>query len=246
MASKTTAKQVLAAAKGEIREKKYGKPNKYTRWYYGNETQAPWCGIFIKYVIEKLCGNKELLEGCSNVAYVPTIHEWAKKKGYIKYSPQPGDLVIFDWNCGNNKPERDHVGFCVKDNKNGTITTYEGNTSSISNGNGDCVQQRIRDKKFVLCYVRLPYKKTTTKKVTKKKYTGEFPTALISIEKGTKTNIKRWQKFLNWALDAGLTVDGIFGTMSMKATKEFQRTVGILDDGIAGTNTITKAKKYEK
>ncbi len=134
----------------------------------------------------------------------------------------------------------------VKDNKNGTITTYEGNTSSISNGNGDCVQQRVRDKKFVLCYVRLPYKKTTTKKVTKKKYTGEFPTALISVEKGTKTNIKRWQKFLNWALDAGLTVDGIFGTMSMKATKEFQRTVGILDDGIAGTNTITKAKKYEK
>lgn len=246
MASKTTAKKVLAAAKGEIREKKYGKPNKYSRWYYGNETQAPWCGIFIKYVIEKLCGNKELLEGCSNVAYVPTIHEWAKKKGYVKYSGEPGDLVIFDWNCGNGVAERDHVGFMVKDNKNGTITTYEGNTSSISNGNGDCVQQRIRDKKFVLCYVRLPYKKTTTKKVTKKKYTGEFPTALISVEKGTKTNIKRWQKFLNWALDAGLTVDGIFGTMSMKATKEFQRTVGILDDGIAGTNTITKAKKYEK
>ena len=71
---------------------------------------------------------------------MPTIHEWAKKKGYVKYSGEPGDLVIFDWNCGNGVAERDHVGFMVKDNKNGTITTYEGNTSSISNGNGDCVQ----------------------------------------------------------------------------------------------------------
>lgn len=34
--------------------------------------------------------------------------------------------------------------------------------------------------------------------------------------------------------------------MSMKTTKEFQREVGITDDGIAGTNTYSKAKKYEK
>jgi hypothetical protein len=32
----------------------------------------------------------------------------------------------------------------------------------------------------------------------------------------------------------------------MKATKEFQRKVKIFDDGIAGTNTITKAKAFEK
>lgn len=242
----TTASKVIKAAEGEIRNDKYKRPNKYTIWYYGNNTSAPWCGIFIKYVIENLCNDTTLLKGCLNFAYVPTIYSWAKSKGYIKSSGKKGDIVIFDWECGNGSLNCDHVGFFVKDNGNGTITTIEGNTSSISDGNGDCVQQRIRDKKWVGCYIRLPYKEEPKPDTSKGKYTGTLPNPVLSISTGTKSQIKLWQKFLNWYYNCELKVDGIFGTMTLKQTKTFQKEFKLVVDGIVGVKTLGKAKVIEK
>lgn len=245
----TTATKLINLAKGEIQNSKYGRPNKYTRWFYGNNTAAPWCGIFVAYVIKYLCQDTDLLKGCQNPAYVPNIYNWAKEKGYVKMSPKKGDLIIFDWECGNGKFDKDHVGFFVKDNGNGTITTIEGNTSSISDGNGDCVQQRIRDKKWVGCYIRLPYKEekvTSTVVATKSKYSGTLPKTTLSTSKGTKAEIKLWQKFLNWYYGCELKVDGIFGTMTFKQTKTFQREFNLVIDGIVGAKTISKAKMVEK
>lgn len=148
--------------------------------------------------------------------------------------------------------DRDHVGFFVKDNGNGTITTIEGNTSNCSDGNGDCVQQRIRDKKFVCTYIRLPYKAeststSTTKKIVEKKcYSGTYPKPVLSSSKGEKSQIKLWQKYLNWYDNLELKVDGVFGTMTYKATKQFQKEQKITVDGIVGSNTITCAKKVKK
>ena len=66
------------------------------------------------------------------------------------YSPQPGDVVLFDW--GRNGCN-DHVGFVVKDNGNGTITTLEGNTSG--DAGGSCVAIKIRDRSEVYGYCTL-------------------------------------------------------------------------------------------
>lgn len=255
MGSKTTASAVIAAAKSHISKAPYQRPNKFTVWFsakYGQAYKtAPWCGIFVDYVIENDCKDQTLLKGLgAQVAAVGYIYSWAQRNGYIKYSGKKGDLVIFDWTCGNGIANSDHVGFFVKDNGNGTVTTIEGNTSNTSDGNGNCVQQRVRDKKWIRCYVRLPYKTERTQATSKAKaaagYAGTYPTATISVQVGTSANIKLWQKYLNWYGNYQLKVDGIYGTMTYKATKTFQAENGLDIDGICGQKTIAKAKTIKK
>lgn len=94
--------------------------------------------------------------------------------------------------------------------------------------------------------------KTTTTKTTasvstvvKKAYTGKLPTKTIKKKKGSKTNIKRWQKFLKW-YGYPITTGGTFGTKTIKYTKAFQKSVGIKADGIVGAKTRAKAKTVKK
>ena len=59
------------------------------------------------------------------------------------------------------------------------------------------------------------------------------------------SEIKKWQMFLKW-YGFNIAVDGDFGMQTLKATKDFQRQVGITDDGIVGNMTIAKAKVAKK
>lgn len=74
---------------------------------------------------------------------------------------------------------------------------------------------------------------STTKKVTKKAYTGKWPTKTINKKKGSKTNIKRWQAFLKW-YGYPMTTGGTFGSNTVKYTKKFQKANGLEADGSAG------------
>ncbi len=58
------------------------------------------------------------------------------------YSPQPGDVVLFNW---DGDWSTDHVGFVIRDNGDGTITTIEGNTSGDAGGSCVAIKQRSRD-----------------------------------------------------------------------------------------------------
>lgn len=161
--SKPTAKKVVDYAKKFVRQKSYGQVNIFTKWYYGNNTAAAYCAIFVYYCLAH-CGGKELMKGCSQKAYVPTVYNWAKKKGYLKPASAKaklGDIVIYDW---NDDGTADHEGFVIKD-MGSRIQTVEGNTSNVNNSNGGCVQVRVRNKNDVKGFVRLPY--ATSKKVAK-------------------------------------------------------------------------------
>ncbi len=63
------------------------------------------------------------------------------------YTPQPGDVVLFNWDYDGST---DHVGFVVEDNGDGTITTLEGNTSGEAGGS--CVAIKNRDRNLVYGY----------------------------------------------------------------------------------------------
>lgn len=85
-----------------------------------------------------------------------------------------------------------------------------------------------------------------TESTDKKSYTGKYPTATVSSKQGTKTNIKRWQQFLNWWGNYKLVKDGDFGAKTKVATVAFQKKYGLVPDGIVGTKTIAKAKSVGK
>lgn len=82
---------------------------------------------------------------------------------------------------------------------------------------------------------------------TNKGYQGGFPIVPPTLKKGsTGLQVQRLQKFLNWYGNYGLVVDGIFGTKTQKAVKDFQKRTGLAVDGIFGKNSLAMAKEMKK
>lgn len=89
-----------------------------------------------------------------------------------------------------------------------------------------------------------------------KKYSGKLPKlppiGYYDIGDGYKSyifyddEIKLLQKFLNWAIDAGLKVDGQYGEKTMAAVRKFQGTYRLTIDGKFGKKSLAKAKKIKK
>lgn len=255
--AKTTANKVLKIEKSYVRSKPYGDRNTFN-----SKNGQPWCAFFQDYCFRK--AGWDFMKSCPNPAYCPNIETWAKKKGYWKLSGKAGDLVLFDWNS-NKSP--DHVGMVIKKNSNGTYTTVEGNTSNVSNGNGGCVQIRVREARWILGFVRPPYKgkskstkkdtTTTKKKSNKKTYKQTYPKrdyptlkkhsdGLYLGEGDSGSDVKRLQKFLNWYLGYGLKVDGQFGAMTRRAVIAWQKKCGFTNTGLFGETSLKTAKIAKK
>jgi peptidoglycan hydrolase-like protein with peptidoglycan-binding domain len=86
---------------------------------------------------------------------------------------------------------------------------------------------------------------SAAKPITKKAYSGKWPTKTVNKKKGSKTNIKRWQAFLKW-YGYPMTTGGKFGPATLKYTKAFQKANGLKADGSVGPKTLKKAKTIKK
>lgn len=155
-----TASDVLALARAQIgiTENAQGGGTKFQHWYAGSrralETvardgghpsaylNAPWCAMFVSWVGEQLGAGSQV----GSDAYTVTHAQWFRDNNRWGTEPRPGAVVFFAWNGSNSIGAIQHVGFVVKDNNNGTITTIEGNT-----GRGK-VEERIRPKWQVVGY----------------------------------------------------------------------------------------------
>jgi len=60
------------------------------------------------------------------------------------------------------------------------------------------------------------------------------------------TNVLRLQKFLNWAINAKLVLDGKFGTGTFAAVKRFQKIYKLKIDGLFGASCLKIAKTIKK
>lgn len=246
-----TASKVLAYERKFVRTAPYGDSN-----IFNKHNGQPWCGSFQKYCFTKM-GMGDWIGSCSNPDYCPTLESWAKSNDTWKLRGESGDLVLFDWN-GNKAP--DHVGIVLRRNANGSYTTIEGNTSNASNGNGGCVQIRVREARWVLGFIRPPYSRTASIKKTAtvakaksgKTYSGTFP-KLIKHTDGTYltlgdsgSGVKSLQKFLNWYLGYDLKVDGKFGELTRRGVKAWQKSQGISQTGDFGEVSLSHAKLATK
>lgn len=73
-------------------------------------------------------------------------------------------------------------------------------------------------------------------------YTGTLPTT--SVKEGTKGDeAKACQTFLNWCINAGLSIDGSIGAKSVMAIKVYQKTYGLSTDGSFGPKSRAKAQE---
>ena len=217
---------VVSQAKKDIGYK--GNPNVYTKWYCKDNKTHAWCGMYQKYLFKKEM-KCDWLDSCSNFAYVPTIVQWAKKKGYWNTNfkkAQAGDLVIYNWQP-SRKNFYSHVGL-VKKVKSGSIVSIEGNTTNAL-GKKNCVAQKTRNKKFVAGVVLLPY-------------VEQFNLTRV-LKKGCKGNdVLELQKTLNKLGYKGknkkkLAEDKIFGDNVAYAVGCYQKDKKLKDDKEVGKNT---------
>jgi CHAP domain len=119
--------------------------NKYGQWY-GMDGQ-PWCAMFCTWCDQLSEDPVDTFSRGSHYAYVPYMVSDARlgvNGCSITSSPQPGDLVCYDWAYDG---EYDHVGI-VEDppDATGIFVAIEGNTSTSNNSNGGQVMRRQRNR----------------------------------------------------------------------------------------------------
>jgi CHAP domain-containing protein len=126
----------------------------FGRWY--GVDGVPWCAIFASYCFDVgagvvLCrGWHGAGVGPRGVAYVPTLSAWLRATNRVVCEPEPGDLVVFDWDGGLP----DHVGIVVRPTGRG-IDTVEGNTAVGNDSDGGEVMRRSRPLGHVALFGRL-------------------------------------------------------------------------------------------
>ncbi|MCA2225073.1 CHAP domain-containing protein [Nonomuraea aurantiaca] len=158
--ARATVSRVLALAKAQVgtSENAYGGGTKFQKWYMNSpralETlkrdggtradylNAAWCSMFVSWVGEQ-SGARSMI-GWD--AYTVEHAKWFAGNHRWGTTPKPGAVVFFSWGGSKSLDDIEHVGFVVKDNHDGTISTIEGNT-----GNGS-VQQRVRPTSQVVGY----------------------------------------------------------------------------------------------
>ncbi|MEV4396263.1 CHAP domain-containing protein [Nonomuraea sp. NPDC049607] len=155
-----TAAQVLAVAKAQvgISENAYGGGTKFQKWYADSQraaetvardggsrqdyVNAAWCSMFVSWVGEQTGARPQVGWDAWTVAHA----KWFAANKRWGTEAKPGAVVFFSWGGSKSLDAIQHVGFVVKDNGNGTISTVEGNT-----GNGK-VEERVRPKSQVVGY----------------------------------------------------------------------------------------------
>ncbi|MFO0598281.1 MAG: peptidoglycan-binding protein [Myxococcaceae bacterium] len=135
--------RVLDAARAEVGTTESGNNRgaalKYAR-SFGRGAEA-WCADFVSYVMRQSGGRM-------NEPYCPSVVDQLKAAGNWKgrSNPQPGDLVLFDWDGDRSA---DHIGIVERVNADGSIATIEGNTSNPQTGQ-EGVWRRTRSMSTVL------------------------------------------------------------------------------------------------
>jgi len=128
-ASSEFRRQILEIAQGELgtfekTNRNDGEVTKYPK-AFGRGSEK-WCADFVSWVCTMAGG--EL-----NDPYTPSVVNRLKAKDLWKGldNPEPGDLVLFDW---DHDRVADHIGLVETVNADGSINTIEGNTNNPATG----------------------------------------------------------------------------------------------------------------
>lgn len=218
------AKDVTRIALGEVgyREKrvnhtKFADEVKTLNW----AQNQPWCHTFISWTFQKADARDIAPCTASCAAGV----QWFKKQSRFSQTPHVGDIVYYGRLGGT------HVELVVAVTES-SIKTVGGNTTGNDEDgnyfNGDGVYEKWvpRNSSRIYGYGHPDYE------VERKS-----PPVLKRGSKGAA--VKVWQGVL---IEQGFEVvaDGVFGSSTEKATKEFQRLNEIKPDGVVGPITRSK------
>lgn len=245
-AAQGTAARIVEVALGELGTVEGPKDNETKYGAFTKVNFQPWCGSFVMW-----CANQAGVKVPNTVSTVAGAAAFQKANQWTNAedaTPMPGDVVYFDF-PGDGVDRISHVGIVVKDNKDGTVTCIEGNTSGNAKGdqrNGGEVAKKIRAYKkaaktglplAVVGFGRPDYtasaanpvepKVVKEKDTTGKVYPGE------TIDPGESgPHVKTVQEALGIK-----PADGMFGPVTKKAVIAHQKAKKIAPSGIVDAAT---------
>lgn len=214
-----------------------GEPNAIQRWYAKRNGSAynynfAWCDAAVTEAAFK-SGNHDAV--CFGTDYAYTVAHAARFAREGRWHTdtagiRAGDIVFFDWSGSNSRSKIDHVG-TVEYVKGRAIHTMEGNT-------GNAYRRRVRDASTIVGYGRPDYKGGSTP--SKPKPSGKYALKRVLKKKASMMrgpDVKRLQKALRMPAQQQ---DGVFGPITDRAVKAYQRKNGLGVDGDVGPKTAAK------
>ena len=248
----TTANIILELARKElgVTEAPAGSNNvKFNQTYYGKPVSGSdyaWCAAFIWWLFQQAGAPELYFDGCKT-AYVPTLLGWARRRGLVVDTPQPGDLVCFDFN-GNGKA--DHIGICERFAGN-YVTSIDGNTGSGNEANGGCVMRRRRHKKYILAVIRPKYEEDDDMAMSQNEFNKLMDGWMATQGKGVGIKLPVLTRgcsgpevetmqilLIGRGFSCGKAgADSHYGDDTYSAVCAFQRSVGLKPDGSCGPAT---------
>ncbi|MXN89958.1 CHAP domain-containing protein [Flavobacterium sp. Sd200] len=219
--------KVLETAKAElgtIESPANSNKTKYGVWY--NLNGVKWCAIFVSWVFDKAGVPLGNIQSAKGIHHCQSAHNYYKSKGMITTAPEPGDIVIYDWE-GNG--HADHIGIFIrwKNTAKTILEAYEGNTSQGNNSDGGRVMLRERSRNIVKSFINPGvYTDASIEKPADVLRNGDRGSAVTVL-----------QKYL-FDLDYAIEVDGWFGGQTEGFLKEFQKENNMPETGEADTVTI--------
>ncbi len=227
----------------------------YTKYHrdLGARYGLPWCAYFVLWCFQTTGMDSYPLSGACDTwqDYYASMGAYASAGSY---SPKAGDVAFFDWDYDG---EADHIGI-VESNNGGDVTTIEGNHS-------DEVGRRYNAQNDVMGYGIVDYSDVSSVELnfdslgntaavkpeadeseSAAAETSTSTTSTVSnfLKKGAKSEKVSWvQESINTLMNAGLEVDGNFGSVTENAVKKFQAANGLDADGVVGPSTIAKLEE---
>jgi len=223
--------RILARARSQlgIHERPFGSNRTpYAQWY---GLIGPWCAMFVSWCFfhEGLPLPASTSKG---FAYTPVGAAWFKRQGRWSRRPQVGAVIFFDF-PGDGVDRISHVGIVERVNADGSPTCLEGNTNAPGGRTGGQVM-RHRRTVGIMGYGLPNY----GVKVSRPDEDPADASAGSELKAGVVgPEVARWQRQLNEATGARLSVDGEFGPATLKATKAFQRASRLEPEDKVGPKT---------
>lgn len=197
--------------------------------YHCVNANTEWCNMF---------ATKHINDDVNTYSCTRAVEDW-KTLGKFGNKPIVGSLLYFE-NLDDIYGDVDHVGIVV--DVNGTkITTIEGNTHGTNWRNsvvGKYTYDLIKDDHIIKGFAYPTYDDPDTSYSIGEVVPSmqNYSTDLVNTQ---LYPVELLQSMLNHIINAGLICDGYYGSLTRSAVIDYQKTVGLETDGIAGVNTIT-------
>ncbi|MGC4101203.1 peptidoglycan-binding protein [Ferruginibacter sp.] len=214
-----------ASQNGVVESPPNSNKTKYGKWY--GLDGVKWCAIFVSWVYDQAGHHLERVDTANGYQSCQSGYNFWKRNGCFVKDPQPGDIVLYDW---GGDGVCDHTGIFVKwmDAEKTILQAWEGNTEKGNDSDGGKVMMRERKRSLVKAFV------------TPKVLGGvAVPFTDDLLQKGDSgSDVASLQKML-FDLNYNIRVNGIFGTDTEAAVKEFQQknklqVTGIVSPEVAG------------